>query len=219
MDGYYTNTTNGRDLGEEDILAIRPMIRFTPNESFDLTLIGEYHRNKSDLMPGQNNSPDKLLCILQGYCGAPLGAVDEFEVEQSDIGAGYIDAEIWGITAEMNWDVGPGTITWVSNYRETDEFIDIDGDMTVADFFRISRDQPHEQISTELRFTSDAWENFDLIGGVYFFHQEYRMQQRFFLGIGPVGTPITPLTIILGKTTTAFLSSPKAIFTLPTSLP
>jgi iron complex outermembrane receptor protein len=193
MDGYFTNSTTGQDLGEDDVLAVRPMIRFTPTESFDLTLIGEYHRNKSDLMPGQNYSPDKLLCILQDFCGAPLGEVDEFDVAMTDFGAGFIDAEIWGITVDMNWDVGPGTITWISNYRDTDEFIDIDGDMTVTDFFRISRDQPHEQYSTELRFASTAWENFDFIAGVYFFHQEYRMEQNFFLGIGPPGTPVAHL--------------------------
>ena len=201
MDGYYTNiadrdlstnATTGRDLGNEDIIAFRPMIRFTPNDSFDLTFIGEYHRNKSDLMPGQNYSPDKLLCILQSsFCGVPFGEVDEFEVAMTDLGAGIIDAKIWSITADMNWDVGPGTITWISNYRDTDEFIDIDGEMTVSDFFRVSRDQPHKQYSSELRFASSAWENFDFIGGVYFFHQEYTMEQNFFIGIGPPNTPVS----------------------------
>ena len=191
MDGYYTSSINGRDLGEEDISAIRPMIRFTPSDEFDLTLIGEYSRNKSQLMPGQNDSAaTDLLCVLQGFCGSdnPLGQIDEFKVPQDDSGAGFIDAEIWGITAEMNWDIGAGVITSVSNYRDTEEFIDIDGEHLTTDFFQISRDGEHDQFSTELRFASTAWDSFDFIAGVYYFEQEYAQESNLFLGIGPIGT-------------------------------
>lgn len=190
-DGYFRSTITGRNLGGENILALRPMVQFTPNDDFDITFIGEYNRNKSDMWPGQNESDStKLLCQLHGYCGFPLGGGSEYDVPLSD--AGQFDAKIWGLTVEANWDVGPGTITSVSNYRDTDEFVTLNGDMTEATMFELIRDQPHSQYSTELRFASDTDGTFDYIVGAYYFHQKYEMIQENFLTIVP-NTPTLDL--------------------------
>lgn len=191
MDGYYKSSITGQKLGAEDIISIRPMLRFTPSEDFDLTIIGEYHRNRSEVSPQQNESrPNQLLCLLHGFCGFALGEGNEFLVDFDP--ALPIEATIWGITIDANWNIGPGTISWVSNWRDTDEFIDLDVDNTAATMFQTDRTQPHEQGSTELRFASSAWEKFDFVTGVYFFYQSYFLERNTFLGIVP-GTGITHL--------------------------
>lgn len=182
MDGYYKSAIDGKDLGAEDILAIRPMIEFTPNERLDLTIIGEYHRNKSDPRPQQNQTPpNKLLCLLHQFCGFDLGDGNEYRVEADD--PGFIDATIWGITTELNYQLDAGIVTWVSNYRDTDEDVVYDPDAVLYPMFLVDRQQPHEQYSTELRFASTAWEKFDFVTGVYYFHQEYDLERNTFLAI------------------------------------
>jgi len=191
-DGYFRSTFTGRDLGGENILGLRPMLQFTPNDDFDITFIGEYNRNKSDVWPGQNESDSsKLLCSLHNYCGFPLGQGSEYNVPLSD--AGEFDIEIWGLTVEANWDIGLGTITSVSNYRDTEEFVTLNGDMVEATMFELTRDQPHSQYSTELRFASNTDGRLDYIVGAYYFHQKYEMIQRNFLTIVP-NTPTQDLT-------------------------
>ena len=189
MDGYYESAITGRDLGAEDIFSVRPMLEFTPNDAVDLTLIGEYHRNKSEPRPQQNQSPaSRLLCVLHGFCGFELGDGDEYTVEAEE--PGFIDAEIWGLTAELNWRLDPGVVTLIANYRDTDEDVVYDPDAVLYPMFLVDRQQPHSQWSTELRFASTAYERFDFITGVYFFHQEYDLERNTFLAIvspTPVG--------------------------------
>lgn len=196
MDGYYTSAINGSKLGSEDILAIRPTLQFTPSDTFDLTIIGEYHRNQTEATP-QSNSSDttQALCIVFSECGTPLNSGNDYLVRLS--GVDKIDAEIFGITVEANWDVGPGTITSVSNYRDTSEFIPVEVDNTDADLFFTSRAQPHKQYSTELRFASTEWDDFSFVGGIYYFHQEYVLTRNTWVFTDPAVAP--PLVSITGQ--------------------
>ena len=183
MDGYFDSAINGRDLGAEDILAVRPIIEFTPNDRLDITLIGEYHRNKSEPRPQQNESPAsrRLLCVLHSFCGFPFGNGDEFDVESVDVG--FIDATIWGLTGEANYETDAGIWTIIANYRDTEEDVVYDPDAVLYPMFLVDRKQPHEQWSTEIRFASTGFDNFEFITGVYFFHQEYELERNTTLGI------------------------------------
>lgn len=196
MDGYHTNTADGSDLGDEDVINVRPMIRFRPNDDLELTIIGEYSRARSGATPQQNaSSPGQLLCLLHGFCGAgALGTIDEFAVAPNVIGS--IDNDVYGITTELNWDVGPGTLTWVSNYRKTDSVIVIDIDQTMAPMFEVLRNSPHEQGSSELRYASTIGDKFDFVTGLYFFTQDHFLRRDTFLNI----VPGTPIVHIVGNT-------------------
>lgn len=194
MDGYYTSAITGGDLGGENIIAVRPTFQFTPSDSFDLTIIGEYHSNKSEMTPQSNASQSfQFLCLLFGECGTPFKSGDEYLVRLSP--QHKIDAEIWGVTVEANWDVGPGTITSVSNYRETDEFIPTEVDSTDANMFFTTRDTPHKQYSSELRFASTEWDKINVVTGIYYFHQEYELTRNTWVFSDPaVGTPLVSIT-------------------------
>ena len=182
MDGYYKSITNGKDFGKEEILSVRPTIQFTPTEQLDLTFIGEFHHDKSEPKPQQNESTrTQALCVRHGYCGFALGDGDEFEVETDDVG--FIDAKIWGVTAELNYRLDSGVITWISNYRDTDEDLVYDADSVLYPLFGVDRRQPHKQYSSELRFASTAWEKFDFVAGAFVFHQEYDLQRITSLAI------------------------------------
>lgn len=198
MDGYFTSNVNGRDLGAEEILSVRPMIQFTPNDKLDITLIGEYHKNKSEPRLQQNESPpERLLCLLHGYCGFDFdNGSEEFDVDALDVG--IIDAEIWGLTAEVNYEVEKGVFTFIGNYRKTEEIAVYDPDAVLYPMFLVDRDQPHTQYSTEFRFQSTGYDRFDFVAGVYFFHQEYELERNTTLGI-VAPDPLTSLLSFTGQ--------------------
>ncbi len=213
MDGYFRSSIDDSKLGAEDILSIRPIIQFTPSDTFDLTIIGEYHRNKGEPIPQVNQSPGgRLLCLLHGFCGTEIGEADDYVVPSSAIlpggsrGApaiGLIDVETFGITVEANWDVGPGVITSISNYREMDDLFLYDPDGTVYPMFWVDRDQPHEQVSSELRFASTAWDSFDFVAGIYYFRQKYELTRNTFLAI-PAPEPVTHLLSLTSQVHNSF---------------
>jgi iron complex outermembrane receptor protein len=206
FDGYYTNLstdeTSRDDLGRESNFAVRPILRFTPNDDLTLTFIGEYVRTKADPTPGVSAAqPSQILCAAWGQCGEPRprnGKFDKdaFEGTTSLPHNGEIDNTVWGITGELVWNVGLGDITWVSNYRKTESFIWLDIDNTDVPMFSTSRDSPHKQYSTELRFASSAWDDFDFVAGVFYFHQKFFLHRRTWQQI----TPASPRNDIVSDT-------------------
>lgn len=184
-DGFFESTvipaqatTAGKDLGGQDIFAIKPMVVFTPSDKFDMTLIAEYSKNKSENTPGANDSDENWL-----ICDGNLGGdgqpgynlcndyTDPYKVDMK--WPGTLDSETLGLTVEMNWHIDAGTVTALVNHRKQDEFADINGDNTSAPFLHLSYDTEHTQSSLELRFASEGWDNWDLVAGVYIFEQEY----------------------------------------------
>ena len=184
-DGFYdspvTANNSKRDLGKEDKLTLRPSIEFILSDTLDLTFIGEYHQDKSDVRPQKNYSgPARSLCANHGFCGVPFdqgGKRDDFDADVTE--PGYVDVDIYSITKELNWDLDKGTVTWLSNFRDTDETWVYDADGVGAyDMFLVDRRQPHQQYSTELRFASTGFDRFDFIAGVFYLHQEYDLERR-----------------------------------------
>jgi iron complex outermembrane receptor protein len=210
--GWYnsleTANSSSNDIGKDNKLSIRPTVHFIFSDTVDLTLIGEYHRDESDIRPPKNYSgTNRTLCTTFGECGTPFDELDDprDDFDADVVRPGFVDIEIYSITSELNWDVPMGTVSWISNYRDTEETWVYDADATSVDMFEVDRDQPHEQYSTELRFASSGFDNFDFIGGVFYFHQEYSLERRTGIGsdrLAPVPDPnafIIPLYSITGQ--------------------
>lgn len=189
LDGYYRDIASNERLGEENSFSFRPMIRFQPNEQLEWTLIGEYSRTRSEATPqSQFASATQLMCTQWQICGMPFAATpDPFRVIEPDAPTD-IDVNIWGITSDLNWTLDSGTITWLSNYRNTESLIKLDIDGTDAPVFATERDTDHEQYSTEARFASSAWDKFDFITGVFFFHQEFFLRRDTFQRLVPAAS-------------------------------
>lgn len=203
FDGYFKNTAKGdEDLGANDRITIMPTLRFTPSDNLDIVIRGEFGRTRDDTYPAVNhtvcrddpanlftggpldNDLAPLFATLIGgpafaaaNCGKPPSKEDFNTIHSAENGD-QANADIWGITGEVNYDVPDvGTFTYVGNYREVDESIIFNIDVMPFDLFSGIRDQKHYQTSHELRFASDLSDKFDFVLGAYFFKQRYRMVQ------------------------------------------
>ena len=54
-------------------------------------------------------------------------------------------------------------------------------DWTDAPMFGIVRTEPHEQKSTELRYTTDVSDKLSLTAGFYYFEQEYTLRRDTYI--------------------------------------
>jgi iron complex outermembrane receptor protein len=117
-------------------------------------------------------------------CGRPIEDVsvdDEYTAINSEDRGQGADLDIWGITAEVNYDIPDvGRITYIGNYREVEEDIIFTIDAAPHDLFAGRRFQEHDQMSHELRFASSFSDTFDFVAGAYYFEQEYTMLQESF---------------------------------------
>ena len=181
-DGHFTNRVNGNNLGGEDLDVIRATLLYTPVESFDATLIYTYLNENSTAPGGEaDNDPTQIMCVAFRWCGEPDS--DEFTVGRDALEFANTDQD--GGTVIMNWDVGIVTLTSVTGWADTDDFIASDFDQSEVPFFPTFRDQTHSQFSSELRAHSNFADqsgflrNLDLVVGLYYFEQEHELVQSF----------------------------------------
>lgn len=204
--GNRENRLSGDDVGHRDNKEYNATLLWTPAESFEALFTFVRFEDDNDGVPLQNisslnrdnpvNPAPELPCVLPGalfgdICGDNVGAI-------ATVSQDYykpIDFEWDSYTLNMNWDVGVGTITSITGYQETDEFVPTDFDATSLNFFHTQRIQDSEQTSTELRFNSgdELSENWDFVAGFFWVEDEYNLEQNTSIaafggpGSGPTG--------------------------------
>jgi iron complex outermembrane receptor protein len=89
----------------------------------------------------------------------------------------------WGVTDEMNLDLGAVKLTSVTAYREsTDNMLQ---DFATAGLYAANRDQKYHQFSQELRASGKVGGGLDYVAGVYYFNSKYHIFQHTSVFGGP----------------------------------
>ncbi|USA41994.1 TonB-dependent receptor [Spongiibacter taiwanensis] len=167
-DGWHTNDFDGSDFGAAHQTTVRPALLWDINDDVELLVRYENTRAASDGSIGQNRA---------------LFDRDSFDFAINE--PGFSELEVQGLTTEMNWNLGFGTITNIAAWRqvENDGLGDIDSTpMTSFHFYQIT-DQ--EQFSNELRFTG-TFGDVDVTSGLYYFTQSLLYVEERILGGGSV---------------------------------
>ena len=170
-----TNMTQSHHYCREDpVLAI---IGGSTPGSNDLVILTETLYNMIAL--GQD--PFTAAAGAAEICGKPFGSVsvdDEYTASNTEDRGQQFDTDVWGITAQVDYELGDwGALTYIGNYRQTDEDIIFTIDASNHDLFAGRRTTDHHQMTHELRFASDFSDTFDFVSGIYYFEQEYAMKQ------------------------------------------
>jgi iron complex outermembrane receptor protein len=217
-DGFYDNEAPGApDLNGQDRITVLPSVRWAPDDNWNVGLRGEYNRTRDDSwanipysacradpaasapFTGQN---DVIIDFIAGVFGNPAAAAsfcgqevddDSFDVRHDQPIGSFSDFDVWGFTADVErYLEGVGTITYIGNYRDVEEDVANDFDTTDFNLFHTQRIQDHYQFSHELRFASEFSGAVHLVTGLYYFEQEYEMDQF------TRGALIAPATEIFG---------------------
>ena len=180
--GWFKNKRDGKAFGAQDTLMLRPVMRWRPTDTLDLTLRYEYQSLDADGAASQNTA----IYDRRDH---------DFFVDDD----GYLDAEVHFFNARLDWDVafGNGTLTDIFGWRATqsDALSDLDGLPTnrQADFalsrFNLGTQQESEQFSNELRYTGRFFNRLHLTTGVYYFTNDLDYHEwREFEGSVPGAT-------------------------------
>ncbi|MCP5178926.1 MAG: TonB-dependent receptor [Pseudomonadales bacterium] len=195
-DGWADDLVSGQKKGAYESTLARATLVFTPVETLDVTLIGEFFERGGD---GAVSMP--LGLTDSGRSGHPLlpGVTREWD-ETWGVGSAsepwttFSDHEVEKFVLEANWDVGHGILTAVTGYIDVDAFSGADFDGLppggLAVITRLYIDQ--EQFSQELRYASNFSEKFDFTAGLYYFTQdlfygEQRHANTFVSATNPFG--------------------------------
>lgn len=167
-DGDFYNIHTRKDIGEEDSVFVRQIFAWRPTSTVDVTTILEHGKVDGEYgMLGRTlNDPTTHFYDLGAR--EPKGA-DKLELNTP----GSTDLEWNQFTVEANWDIGPGTMTSVTGYRDVDYVSDGDGDGSAIDVAYGFVSVEQEQFSQELRYAGQLFnDRLDYVVGAYYFEQK-----------------------------------------------
>jgi len=162
-----------------DVLVVRPMLHYTPNDSLSITLIGERLRNKSGTANSRNiAAPGAFNPTIRGYTPPS----DPYEINH-DL-RGYADLEVDSVTLEGNLEMGSGVWTAVAGWRDLkyDSSTDFDGSPFALFHFPDNK-ETQDQVNYELRYADKPIERLSYVVGVSYFDQEFFVGERRVTGL------------------------------------
>ena len=190
-DGFIDNATAGEpDINDRDRWLVRGQALFEPSETLKFRLIADYSKRNENccggilLNPVRNlaRGPDgfpvasanTLLPILQAL-GAnhqvALAGTPFVRRQSTTPGVTYrSDTKDWGVSGELNWELGAATLTSITAYRDYKNAQGQDADFSALDILRrTDLDRRFRLFTQELRLQGEAFDGrLDwLVGGYY----------------------------------------------------
>ena len=195
-DGFVTDTVSGRQLNNRDRFLVRGQLLVNPTEDLSIRLIADYNQKNEEccaaaiLSPLQNlardasgnvvsspNSIAGLVRSLGGVYNVPTDGKKYAYLTALTPGVGYGQrTRDWGVSAEANWDLGAGTLTSITGYREFKNQSGQDADFNRIDLLkRTDQNRKFQTFSQELRFQGVALnDRLDYLIGGYYSHETLR---------------------------------------------
>ncbi len=165
-DGFFRNSADNTEFGQDKQWVIRPSLRFTPSDNLEMLLRYEHGKQTGQGPATQNHA---------------LFADGSFDFAINEPGS--VENRWDSLTFETNLDVGlgDGTITNIAGWRDirSDSLGDIDG--TTNTVFHIVFLTDQEQLSNELRYAG-SFGNVDVTTGLYAFTQKLHYVENRILG-------------------------------------
>jgi iron complex outermembrane receptor protein len=166
-----------QDQMMQDSIFIKPTITWTPTDSLEVTLFGQYYYDDGGSGMAQAlldpAAPPPPMVTLFGYTPPR----DQFSPNNDLFGESETD--IKQLIAEVNWEVGKGVLTSVTGVRdlEFNSSTDVDGTPFLLIHFPDNEEEA-SQFSQEIRYAVDLNESMDLIVGAFYMDAEQEVIER-----------------------------------------
>ncbi len=224
-DGYIDNVAGDTpnsfssqdDLQGFETFAIRPSLRFTPNDRFTADLVFNYERNDNPgtsfksgtLAPTGGDTDANSFAELSGAFGNPLLQFQGFDpatlqpiltplpsgAVADHLGGGELglEREIYDVNLQATWDLNDALVlTGIFGYREFDSLEVFDADGSQIPLLEFGEDTEGEQQSYELRINYDAGGRVRGFAGVNYFTEDGFQRAPFALDETLFGLCLTP---------------------------
>lgn len=182
-DGIITDPLTGEDYNDRNNLTFRSILRVVPSDGVEISLSGDYTRQRNDLTLGSPTAP----IIQTDFATGPnvLVPVNQFGPFNFESATSFTNDEgqaldHWGVALNATFALSDTLeLVSISSYRdlEADFFIDIDAtQFEIGDVF-VGTDQRQYSQELQLRYSSD---NLNGVFGVYYLNERVTSNQQAF---------------------------------------
>ncbi len=183
-DGYVTNGFNGDDLNNRDRWFTRGQLLFDNGDNLKVRLIGDYDEIDEKCCAVANVAPSVetgLIGLLGGRVNAPGDALND--VVFTDV-VPFNKVKNWGVSGQIDYDIGALTLTSISSYRDTSISANQDVDFTSADLASGATigQADIKTITQEIRLASDFDGMLNFLVGGYYFNEDLQTADQIVYG-------------------------------------
>ena len=191
-DGTMDDAVNGESYSDRDRWLLRGQMLFTPNDDLSVRLIGDYSKRDENccasvtLVRGGTAAIIEALGGQLGSGGGGVASSDPYDRESATTpGRGFQqDVTEWGLSGEINWDIGDTSVTSITAYRDWKAWRSQDVDFSSADILYRDTDgmvQQFKTFSQEVRLNGKVGMLDWLVGG-YYAHEVLTLDDSVLIG-------------------------------------
>lgn len=171
-DGFLRDFDSGQRYRNRNRFTVRGQLLLTPADNLDVRLIADYGRRREtgpDTYSPTVNDP-LYVAIFQAMGFPSHIGREDLRITTTEDRASFEKTEQWGLSGEVDWDLGGARLTAITGYRHWHNDQAREVDYAEADLVYIpfkAAQQAFETFTQELRFDGSAGALDWMIGGFY----------------------------------------------------
>lgn len=186
-DGYIKDAVTGEGYAEKHRWMLRGQFLFEPSDSVSVRIIGDYAKADENTVTAVPHTVDLSDYAFNLFVAQAAGS-DFFGDSSDDKRRAAINtppllnAEDWGVSGEINIDLGGSNITSITSYREFSDTLSADNDFVGTDVLNTNQGESIQTFTQELRFSTQLGESIDFMLGGFYSDEEITRLNEFVWG-------------------------------------
>ncbi|WP_435201956.1 TonB-dependent receptor [Qipengyuania sp. 902] len=182
-DGYLEDLATGNDSNERDRWFTRGQLLFDNGGPFTARFIGDYDKIDEiccGVVNLRRSDASNAILALGGQIPNPNDPFADVIYNNFDSAN---DIENWGVSGELNYEIGDFTLTSITAYRESTAITDQDSDFTSADLIGSNfANVGLETFTQELRVAGEIGDRVSFLLGGFYFNEDIDQQNALIYG-------------------------------------
>lgn len=181
-DGFFEDGNTGDRTNERDRWFVRGQLLYEGDVG-SIRIIGDYDKIDENCCGVVNLLAGPTFPAVTALGGRTNDPADPFSRTVYNTFNSTNDIENYGISVQMDGDLGPGTITAISALRKTDSLAVQDPDFTSANLvYPLAQDTSVKTFTQEVRWAGEIANGLDLLLGAFFLSDQVDQSEQLLYG-------------------------------------
>lgn len=178
-DGFFKDMGTGDRTNERDRWFARGQLLFEGDSGLSVRVIGDYDKIDENCCGVVNLQPGPTFGAVQALGGMTNDPSDPFSGVIYNNFNSINNIENYGISGQVDFDLGPGTVTSITAWRKTNSLAVQDPDFTSADLvYPFLQDTSINTFTQELRWAGEVAPGLNLLLGAFYLKDKVSQQEN-----------------------------------------
>ncbi|HEX7709984.1 MAG TPA: TonB-dependent receptor [Sphingomonadaceae bacterium] len=171
-DGYNEDLGTGNRTNERNRWFVRGQLLAEPSSALKIRLIADYDKIDENCCGVVNLQPSPATTVIEALGGHVTDYHDRFADVVYDNYDSKNDISNWGLSGQIDYDLGPLTLTSITAYRQNKAVTAQDADFSSADLiYPLSADVRLHTFTQEFRANAQIGEMLNALFGAFYIHE------------------------------------------------